>query len=218
WSRISRVFNGQSFLLLRWSSDSKRSDSPLATVWMRLPGLPLPLHNPSFFKAIGDSLGRYLCSDAYTTKLKNPRAARICLELDISKPLPSAFIAAFGELQFHQRILIESQTSYCTHCLLQGHLASSCRNRKGKCPLLAPIPASHSGKDCCGSVPSPMGSPIDPPLCQLMHSTGARQVLVEMPQWPLLSPTRPLFRLSLFWTLPEPSWLHLPRPTVPPTR
>ncbi|GAV75964.1 DUF4283 domain-containing protein [Cephalotus follicularis] len=152
WSRVSRVFNGQSFLLLRWSSDSKRRDSPLAAIWMRLPGLPLPLHNPSFLKAIGDSLGRYLCSDAYTAKLKNPRAARICVELDISKPLPSAFIAAFGVMQFHQRILIESRTSYCTHCLLQGHIASSCRNRKGKRPIVATIPSAPSGKDCCGGL------------------------------------------------------------------
>ncbi|GAV61328.1 DUF4283 domain-containing protein [Cephalotus follicularis] len=32
WSRISRSFNGQSFLLLRWSPDSKRHDSPLAAI------------------------------------------------------------------------------------------------------------------------------------------------------------------------------------------
>ncbi|GAV79782.1 DUF4283 domain-containing protein [Cephalotus follicularis] len=77
WSRFSRTFNGQPFLLLRWSAAYKRHDSPQSALWMRLPGLPLPLHNPSFLKAIGDSLGRFLRSDDFTLKLKNPRVARL---------------------------------------------------------------------------------------------------------------------------------------------
>ncbi|GAV68512.1 DUF4283 domain-containing protein [Cephalotus follicularis] len=150
WSSVSRVFNGQRILLLHWSHDFKRRDYPLAAVWMRLPGLPLPLHNPSILKVIGDSLGRYLRSDVFTAKFKNPRAARICVELDISKPPPPAFVVAIGEVQIHQRILIESQILFCSHCHLQGHNASACRNRKGKRPSVAPFQAARSGKDTCG--------------------------------------------------------------------
>ncbi|GAV69008.1 DUF4283 domain-containing protein, partial [Cephalotus follicularis] len=86
WSRSSRVYNGQRFLLLRWSTEHRRRDSPQAAVWMRFPGLPLPLHNPSILKAIGDSIGRFLCTDANTAKLKHPRAARLCVEMDLSTP------------------------------------------------------------------------------------------------------------------------------------
>ncbi|GAV92213.1 DUF4283 domain-containing protein, partial [Cephalotus follicularis] len=149
WSRASRTFNGQTFLLLRWSQDAQRRDSPLAAVWLRLPGLPFPLHNPSFLKAFGDTLGRYLCSDARTARFKHPRAARICVELDISKPPPPAFVVAIGEIHVHQRILIESQLLFCAHCHLQGHTTSYCRTRKGKRPVGASS-AVPSGNIVCG--------------------------------------------------------------------
>ncbi|GAV64442.1 DUF4283 domain-containing protein [Cephalotus follicularis] len=97
WSRESRAFNNKSFLLLRWSHDSRHRDSPFAAV----SGLPLPLHNPSILKSIGDSLGRYLRSDANTVKFKHPRAARICVELDLSAPPPPEFIVAIGDLKLH---------------------------------------------------------------------------------------------------------------------
>ncbi|GAV78790.1 DUF4283 domain-containing protein [Cephalotus follicularis] len=152
WSRVSRTFNGRSFLLLRWSPGSRLQDSPLAAVWFSLPGLPLPLHNPSFLKAFGDSLGRFLCSYETTAKFKYPRAPRICVELDLSAPPPPAFVVAFGEWKIHQRIAFQSRLLYCSHCLLQGHNATSCRNRKGKRPAVASFPVTHSGKQACGGV------------------------------------------------------------------
>ncbi|GAV68202.1 DUF4283 domain-containing protein, partial [Cephalotus follicularis] len=101
-------------------------------IWMRLPGLTLPLHNPSLLKAIGDSLGRFLRADDATLKFKNPRSARICVEMDLSVPPPPAFVATFGELKFQQSIIYESRLLYCSHCRLQGHCAQTCRNCKRK--------------------------------------------------------------------------------------
>ncbi|GAV62672.1 DUF4283 domain-containing protein [Cephalotus follicularis] len=168
WSRSSRLYNCQSYLLLRWSHDHRRCDSPQAAVWMRFPGLPLPLHNPSILKAIGDSLGRFLCTDANTAKLKHPRAARLCVEMNISEPLPPAFVAVFGDFKFHQRIDFESRIRFCSRCHLQGHCARTCRKRK-----LAAASVSHpdapSGKAQCGVLlPAGTFSPgptnLPPPL------------------------------------------------------
>ncbi|GAV66044.1 DUF4283 domain-containing protein, partial [Cephalotus follicularis] len=116
WSRESRAFNKWSFLLLRWSPDSRRRDCPLAVV----SGLPLPLllHNPSILKSIGDSLDRYLRSDANTVKFKHPRVAHICMELDLSAPPPPAFIVTIRDLKLHQCIIFESRLLFCPHCRL----------------------------------------------------------------------------------------------------
>ncbi|GAV80260.1 DUF4283 domain-containing protein [Cephalotus follicularis] len=151
WSRASRIFNGQRFLLLRWSPDYRSRDSSLAAVWLRLPGLPLPLHNPSFLKAIGDTLGRFLRADDNTIKFKHPRAPRICVEMDISAPLPPAFFVSCGALQVRQRLVVESRCLFCPHCLLQGHCSTTCRNRKGKRPSVAPQ-AAGSGMAVCGGL------------------------------------------------------------------
>ncbi|GAV76210.1 DUF4283 domain-containing protein, partial [Cephalotus follicularis] len=162
WSRFSRTFNGQPFLLLRWSAAYKRHDSPQAALWMRLPGLPLPLHNPSFLKAIGDSLGRFLRSDDFTRKLKNPRVARLCVEMDLSAPLPPAFAVAIGELKVHQRIIYESRIPFCTRCRLQGHSDISCRNKKRKLPSVESVPSAPSGKAPSGGL-LPAGTPSPGP-------------------------------------------------------
>ncbi|GAV84314.1 DUF4283 domain-containing protein, partial [Cephalotus follicularis] len=231
WSRSSRLFNGQSYLLLRWSHDHRRCDSPQAAVWMRFPGLPLPLHNPSILKAIGDSLGCFLCTDANTAKLKHPRAARLCVEMDLSTPPPSAFVAVFGDLKIHQRIVIESRLSFCTHCLLQGHLVSACRNRKGKRPAEA-SPTVRSGKATCGG-PLLAGTPshglnnLPLPLPSVASPTCTPDVCENAP----VTHPRPILAFTRADPLPGPSLesgqahppsslsgqAFLPHPATPPS-
>ncbi|GAV60543.1 DUF4283 domain-containing protein [Cephalotus follicularis] len=175
WSRESRAFNNKSFLLLRWSPDSRRRDSPLATI----SGLPPPLHNPSILKSIGDSLGRYLRLDANTVQFKHPRAARICVELDLSAPPPPAFIVAIGDLKLHQRIIFESRLLFCLYCRLQGHSAPNCRSLKRKLASVLAPPAAPSGKDNCGGL-LPAGS-VSSRLPNLAHPLPP-DVLPRRPQ------------------------------------
>ncbi|GAV69673.1 DUF4283 domain-containing protein, partial [Cephalotus follicularis] len=110
-----------------------------AAVWMRFPGLPLPLHNPSFLKAIGNSLGRFLCTDANTAKFKHPRAAQMCVEMNLSEPPPPAFIVAIGDMKFHQRILIESRTLYCSFAFYKTNAHRHAVNAKGRLSLCLPL-------------------------------------------------------------------------------
>ncbi|GAV78640.1 DUF4283 domain-containing protein [Cephalotus follicularis] len=172
WSSAPSVFNGQPFLL-RWSAAYKRHDSPQAAIWMCLPGLPLPLYNPSLLKAIEDSLGRFLRSDDMTSKFKNPRAARLCVEMDLSAPPPPAFVVAIGDLKVQQRIIYESRLLFCTRCSLQGHCTISCRNRKRKLP-------APSGKECGALLPTgtfghPNQAPPLPHSASHKHPPGACQ-------------------------------------------
>ncbi|GAV89066.1 DUF4283 domain-containing protein [Cephalotus follicularis] len=151
WSSVSCVFSNKRFLLLRWSPHRHR-DSPLAAVWIRLPGLPIPLHNPSILQAIGDSLGRYLRSDENTIKFKHPWAARICVELDLSKPPPSALFIAVGERKLRQRLVYETRLLYCQHCHLQGHRAATCRSRKRNMSSVSAPQTTPSGTVISGGL------------------------------------------------------------------
>lgn len=56
-------------------------------VWIRLPGLPVELCNEQFLKHIGSTLGTMLKIDELTSVHTRGKFARICVELDLDKPL-----------------------------------------------------------------------------------------------------------------------------------
>ncbi|GAV58508.1 DUF4283 domain-containing protein [Cephalotus follicularis] len=134
WSRESRVFDNRRFLLLRWTPIfSKRKDSSLSAMWMRLPGLPLLCQNPSILEVIGNSIGRFLLQDERTKRLKHPMSPRLCVEMDLAVKLPEEVVIAVGtEEIYHQKIEYDQRIGFCTFCLLQGHLDINCRKKQNQ--------------------------------------------------------------------------------------
>lgn len=58
-----------------------------AAVWIRIPGLPIELYNDIFLRRIGMSIGNYLKTDRLTSIHSRGKFARICVEVDLDKPL-----------------------------------------------------------------------------------------------------------------------------------
>lgn len=61
-------------------------------VWVRIPHLPIELYNEIFLRRIGMSLGVFLKSDRLTSFHSRGKFARICVELDLDKPLESHIV------------------------------------------------------------------------------------------------------------------------------
>ena len=57
------------------------------TIWVRLHALPMELYETEVPKQIGEAIGRILRIDSHTAKEARGKYARLCIQLDITKPL-----------------------------------------------------------------------------------------------------------------------------------
>ncbi|KAF5464894.1 hypothetical protein F2P56_014933 [Juglans regia] len=98
---------------------------------MSLLGLPPNFFHESMLCSIGGGFGRFLKRDNATACVTRSEAARICVEIDISKPVQNAFwLGTPGLAQSHfQEVFFESMLVYCLHCQKLGHVQHNCHRR-----------------------------------------------------------------------------------------
>lgn len=98
--------------------------------WLRIPKLPLELYNTPFLHRIGSSLGTMLRIDKMTSIHSRGRYARICVEMDLSKPLVPHI-----EVQGHRLPLeYEGLHQICFDCGRYGHKVGQCSPVAGVMP------------------------------------------------------------------------------------
>ena len=73
--------------VFKWTPDFDTFfESPIATVWCKVIGLPIHLYDQSTLIAIGKLLGKPMLADHATIHQTRLTFARICVEIDISHP------------------------------------------------------------------------------------------------------------------------------------
>lgn len=94
-------------------------------VWVRIPRLPLELYNARFLWRIGSHLGSMLKIDKLTSIHSRGQFARICVEMDLEKPL-CPFIVIRGH-----KLLLEYEGLHliCFNCGRYGHKSNKCVER-----------------------------------------------------------------------------------------
>nr|POE88721.1 hypothetical protein CFP56_39220 [Quercus suber] len=83
-------FIGGHFLAIRpWEPYFKASEAKLTSVavWIRFPELPIEFYDRSVLKEIGNAIGPVLRIDAYTASGSRGNYARLCVQVDLEKPL-----------------------------------------------------------------------------------------------------------------------------------
>ncbi|CAN1188710.1 hypothetical protein LINPERHAP2_LOCUS39492 [Linum perenne] len=112
----------------RWSL-AFNEDEPLGKVltWVQLPKLPIHFFIHTTVNRIGNHIGRTIQMDLATSEGARARYARVCVEVDLAKPLLGKYM--IGESVFF--VEYESLENVCHTCGLYGHKADSC-------PTLAP--------------------------------------------------------------------------------
>lgn len=115
------------YMLIQWWRlnflKSARVQSRVA-IWIRVPELPLELYNDIFFKRLGATLGTLLKVDKLTSIHSRGQFARICVEVDLAKPLVPQ-VEVRGELI---NLEYKGLHSVCFNCGVYGHRASACKN------------------------------------------------------------------------------------------
>nr|XP_027103110.1 uncharacterized protein LOC113724399 [Coffea arabica] len=119
---------GQPMKLFKWTrSFHVDRDPSVVPVRVSLPKLPIHLFNQECLFQIVATFGVPLYVDAATAALSRPSMARVCVEVDLLKPLVSrVWIGNGGQEGFWQNLDIEHLPAYCSGCFRQGHSKDDC--------------------------------------------------------------------------------------------
>lgn len=118
-------FIGDYFLAIKpWEPYFIASEAKLTSVaaWVRLPELPIEFYDTSVLCEIGSAIGPVLRIDSYTASETREGYARLCVHLDLEKPL----IRAVRVGRLVQKVLYEGISSLCFCCGKLGHKQENC--------------------------------------------------------------------------------------------
>ena len=91
-------------------------------VWIRLPELPIEFYEPSTLLKIGKAIGPVLRIDANTVNGVRGRFARLCVQVNLDKPLLRKIY--LGKLE--QYVQYKGINTLCFSCDRIGHKRESC--------------------------------------------------------------------------------------------
>lgn len=108
----------------QWEPYFKASEASFnsVAVWVRFPKLPIEFYDNSMLLEIGKAIGPMLRIDSYTAAGARGSYARVCLQVDLIKPLINT--VKVGRLR--QKVMYEGVSSLCYCCGRLGHKQDSC--------------------------------------------------------------------------------------------
>ncbi|CAN1800098.1 hypothetical protein LINPERHAP1_LOCUS22394 [Linum perenne] len=111
-----------------WSPDFKVYE-PIQKIltWIRLPYLPLHFFNHLAVSRIGSFVGKTFRVDMATADGERAKYARVCVEIDLSKPL----LGRYDIDGIIYKIVYESLETICISCRHYGHLEQNCLKKTG---------------------------------------------------------------------------------------
>ena len=108
-----------------------KANVSLIAVWVQLHHLPMELYEAEVLKQIGEAVDKVLRIDAHTALEARGKYARLCIQVDINKPLINAVLSG----RFEQQVVYEGIHKLCFGCGRIGH-------KKDGCPHLVQNPGS----------------------------------------------------------------------------
>lgn len=118
-------FIGDHFLSLRaWEPFFKPSSAnvSLAAVWVRLNELSIELYDLEVLQQIGESIRKVLRIDSHTTTEAKGKYVRLCIQIDLNKPLINTVIIG----RFEQGVTYKGLQRLCFSCGRVGHKTKNC--------------------------------------------------------------------------------------------
>jgi hypothetical protein len=116
-----------------WTPDFDPTTTSIstATVWVRLPSLPLHFRGGKTLEAIGNGIGKYLCNCPEAAPV-NSTFARICVEMEFNKGFLAEIILLGENVFWTQKIDFENLCFRCRVCFETGHITWNCEKSSRK--------------------------------------------------------------------------------------
>ncbi|XVF67807.1 hypothetical protein PTKIN_Ptkin10aG0151500 [Pterospermum kingtungense] len=113
-------------IVKEWSPnfDSLNDRTEKMLVWVRLPCLPIEYYDQDFLLKVGSKIGRPIRIDQATSLVSRGKFVRLCVEVDITKPL----LSKFKLRRRVRRIEYEGMHLVCFNCGIYGHRQEDCPN------------------------------------------------------------------------------------------
>ena len=143
-------FIGDHFLSIRpWESDFKPALTSVSSiaVWIRLNELLIEYYNPEVLQFIRKAIGNVLHVDTFTASETRGRFARMCVQVDVDKPLATAIL--IGRLE--QQICYEGIQKMCFECGRLGHKKEQCPHIVRHGPSSSEVGSKEAGETCFSS-------------------------------------------------------------------
>ncbi|XP_023887142.1 uncharacterized protein LOC111999250 [Quercus suber] len=118
-------FIGEHFLAIKpWEPYFRASESSFSSVavCVRFPELPIEFCDRSVLLEIGKAIGPVLRIDSYRAIGSRGSYARLCLQIDLKKPLINTIKAG----QLYQKVMYEGLSTLCFWCGRVGHKQEAC--------------------------------------------------------------------------------------------
>ncbi|KAG7578919.1 Reverse transcriptase domain [Arabidopsis thaliana x Arabidopsis arenosa] len=125
-----RIF-GSYLMVQAWSPEFDPIKDEIVTtpVWVRISNVPVNFYHKQILMGIARGLGKPIKVDQTTLSFERARFARVCVEVNLKKPLKGSLLIN-GERYF---VAYEGLTNICSSCGLYGHLVHNCpRGRQEK--------------------------------------------------------------------------------------
>lgn len=123
WTVAGRILQ-----LAPWSESFQPAFEKLsiAVVWIQIYHLPIELWEGDILETVASQFGKLLKVDEHTLDRTRAKFARVCVELDLSKPLQQGTWVKYGEFSVFVLVLYEKLPVFCFKCGLVGHGEANC--------------------------------------------------------------------------------------------
>jgi hypothetical protein len=103
--------------LFKWTPDfNTKTESAVVPVWISLPELPLHLFHKKGLFSIAKLVGTPFKVDESTANRTRPSMARICVEVDLLKPVHEEIFIGYGGTMVKQKVVYEDLPDYGSKC------------------------------------------------------------------------------------------------------
>ncbi|XP_045798137.1 uncharacterized protein LOC123892394 [Trifolium pratense] len=159
----NKVINGGPWMIYdhylavsQWSPTFNAATATIdkTMVWIRVPSLNLVYYDESLLWALASMVGNPVKVDLHTLRVERGRFARMCVEIDLTKPVVGR-VGVNGEWY---QVQYEGLHIICTQCGCYGHLLKDCAQTKKK-PVTEVAKTANS--------PATEGTPVTPPQTQI---------------------------------------------------
>lgn len=123
--------NGIILQLAPWQPYFEPAFTKLSTaaVWIQLHNLPVEFWEGESLETVCSLFGKLLKIDDLTSSLSRSRFARICVEIDLAKPLKQGFWIGDDEHRVFVVVLYERLPTFCYKCGIVGHGTNNCSHQ-----------------------------------------------------------------------------------------